>query len=225
MSYSKQVSIMEEGKRVDRRIERTKTLLRDALIALVSERGYTPITVQDITERADVSRTTFYLHYRDKEELLHESMGAIYRKIMRQIPRLTRTMLEQQPEQVLETLRASDDFEHAAQFANFYQQMFSEDGSAAFIHYLLTTLTGLMLADIVQPLAGDADAPGSTPPIPLPIIAAYLAGAQMNTILWWLDGHQAEYTPEQMAEAVFALSTRGAAWALGLQNLTLTPNP
>ena len=55
---------------VDRRVRRTRRILLDAFIALVLERGYDGLTVQDILDRADVGRSTFYAHYRDKETLL-----------------------------------------------------------------------------------------------------------------------------------------------------------
>src|ERR1700754_1124415 len=53
----------------DRRVRRTRRLLREALIALVAERGYERVTVQDVLDRADVGRSTFYAHFRDKEAL------------------------------------------------------------------------------------------------------------------------------------------------------------
>jgi AcrR family transcriptional regulator len=46
---------------LDRRIRRTRATLRDALIALILERGFDSITVQDITDRANLARATFYL--------------------------------------------------------------------------------------------------------------------------------------------------------------------
>ncbi len=63
--------------RRDRRIERTRGLLRDSLISLLTERPYEDITVQDIVDRANVGRSTFYAHYADKEELLVENLGAL----------------------------------------------------------------------------------------------------------------------------------------------------
>src|ERR1700741_782405 len=54
----------------DRRVRRTRAALRDAFLALVSEKGYEKITIQDILDRADVGRSTFYVHYRAKEALL-----------------------------------------------------------------------------------------------------------------------------------------------------------
>jgi len=54
----------------DRRVRRTQDLLRRALLALIQEKGYDRITVQDILDRADIGRSTFYGHYRDKDDLL-----------------------------------------------------------------------------------------------------------------------------------------------------------
>lgn len=61
-----------EGKiiKMDRRVQRTIRVLREALMALMMENGYEAITVQDIIDRADVGRSTFYAHFYDKEQLL-----------------------------------------------------------------------------------------------------------------------------------------------------------
>jgi AcrR family transcriptional regulator len=58
------------GKTADRRVLRTQKLLHQALMSLILEKKYESITVQDILERADVGRSTFYLHFRDKDDLL-----------------------------------------------------------------------------------------------------------------------------------------------------------
>jgi AcrR family transcriptional regulator len=54
----------------DRRVRRTRRQLRDALVALILERGWDAVSVQDVCARADVGRSTFYVHFADKEELL-----------------------------------------------------------------------------------------------------------------------------------------------------------
>src|SRR3954468_15906060 len=56
--------------KADRRSERTRQLLSAALIALMLEQRYDEITVQDIIDRANIGRSTFYAHYLDKEDLL-----------------------------------------------------------------------------------------------------------------------------------------------------------
>jgi AcrR family transcriptional regulator len=58
------------GERRDRRVVRTRQLLQDALVALISERGYADLTIQDVLDRADVGRATFYGHFRGKDALL-----------------------------------------------------------------------------------------------------------------------------------------------------------
>ena len=54
----------------DRRVDRTRKALRDALHALVATKPYDRITLSEILSRADVGRSTFYLHFRDKDDLL-----------------------------------------------------------------------------------------------------------------------------------------------------------
>jgi AcrR family transcriptional regulator len=53
----------------DRRVKRTRDSLGDALVALIQERKFEDITVQDVLDRAGVGRSTFYVHFRDKEDL------------------------------------------------------------------------------------------------------------------------------------------------------------
>jgi len=54
----------------DRRVRRTRRALQQAIVELVIERGFGPLTVDDVTARADVTRATFYKHYANKDELL-----------------------------------------------------------------------------------------------------------------------------------------------------------
>ncbi|WP_201280744.1 TetR/AcrR family transcriptional regulator [Paenibacillus lutrae] len=61
---------MEAGKKPDRRVHRTRLLLQEALLDLIMEKGYEAITIQDIIDRANIGRSTFYSHYADKEKLL-----------------------------------------------------------------------------------------------------------------------------------------------------------
>jgi AcrR family transcriptional regulator len=58
------------GKKVDARVRRTRDALGDALVVLMQERAFESITVQDVLDRANVSRATFYTHYSDKDDLL-----------------------------------------------------------------------------------------------------------------------------------------------------------
>lgn len=57
------------------RMTRTRKALIEAFVGLVNERDFAKITVQDLTERAQINRATFYAHYQDKYDLLDEVIG------------------------------------------------------------------------------------------------------------------------------------------------------
>jgi AcrR family transcriptional regulator len=59
----------------DRRTERTRLALLSAFVDLVLKRGYGALTTGEISRQANVGRSTFYLHFASKEELLKESIG------------------------------------------------------------------------------------------------------------------------------------------------------
>ena len=72
---------MNESEHTDRRISRTKTAIREAMVGLIVEKGFDAITVRDITDRANINRGTFYLHYKDKFDLLEQTEDEIIRDV------------------------------------------------------------------------------------------------------------------------------------------------
>lgn len=62
---------------MDRRVRKTTEALYSAFVALIVERGYDAISVQDIIDAADVGRTTFYAHFKSKDELLKFGFGRL----------------------------------------------------------------------------------------------------------------------------------------------------
>ena len=67
-------------KPVDRRIQKSKKYLSDAFRALILEKGYEAVTVQEIIDRANVGRSTFYAHFESKEQLLFSLLGTMNEK-------------------------------------------------------------------------------------------------------------------------------------------------
>ncbi len=65
-------NLVSRGSKVDRRIQKTRKLLSQALLDLILEKGYERVTVQNILDRANVGRSTFYTHYENKELLLRD---------------------------------------------------------------------------------------------------------------------------------------------------------
>jgi len=72
-------------KATDRRVQRTRRTLREALLSLILERGWEDFSVQDVCDRADVGRSTFYTHFADKEELLVSGFDDLRRALRGQL--------------------------------------------------------------------------------------------------------------------------------------------
>ena len=62
---------------VDRWVQKTRKLLQDALIELVAQQSYESVTIQEILDRANVGRSTFYAHFQDKDQLLHSILDRL----------------------------------------------------------------------------------------------------------------------------------------------------
>jgi AcrR family transcriptional regulator len=203
----------ERVRKVDRRIARTQALLRDALMELVTEIGYDNVTIQDIVDRANVSRTTFYLHYKDKEHLLTRSLIDVYDDLVGHEP-LNVTREQMLEGAVPESLYSDIDFQHVAKHRQFYSALLSEKGSSKVLLTILDYLRNTMLDDMLRPMAPK----DQKPHIPLDFIAAFVAGGEIGLVRWWLENDM-PYTPPQMARMMFDLSAFGVLWALRVNTI------
>jgi AcrR family transcriptional regulator len=189
----------------DPRQQRTRQILRDASIALTAEVPFEVITISDITGRAGVARKTFYAHYADKDALLIDCIEPMLVALAESISNAD-----------AETLLADNKplsypaFKHVQEHAAFYRAMLSEQGSARFIVYLLEFMTRISYQrhEAIRQIA-----PRIT--VEPMLIAHFLAGALLNSIIWWLkqDCHP---SAEAMAYTFSQLAAPGALAALGL---------
>lgn len=224
--------------RQDRRVQRTRRHLREALMQLILERGYDAVTIEDITERADLGRTTFYLHYRDKEELLLESIEAtaqeLYQQInpSRQVNAVSglstgaiypQTPVEQPTEPVaakaqlpaarLEGLRAIDRvFAHAAANSLLYRIILKGGAASKVRRYILDFLSEAATPLFQQTLAGEHAAP-----VPVEAIAGYFAASLLGFMTWWLE-QELPYPPELASAYYTQLFLSGLRGLLGEDN-------
>jgi AcrR family transcriptional regulator len=123
--------------KIDRRKQRTRQLLRESLQVLILEQGYDAITIQEITDHANLGRATFYLHYRDKDELLVDALETMFDQLVQQIDRLS-------PQHILE-LEAPPSliaFRHVQVHHDLYRVMLSERGIAFVIKRVRRYLAG-----------------------------------------------------------------------------------
>ncbi len=111
----------------DRRVRRTRRLLRDALVSLVLERGgYAGITVEDITDRADLGRATFYSHYTDKDDLLGQVVSDLADDLQERLgPLIPASSIGFTGKPVLEMFR------HAAEERDVYRVILRGEGGMA----------------------------------------------------------------------------------------------
>lgn len=196
--------------KTDRRVQRTRQLLRDALMELIVEKGYDAISVQDITERANVARPTFYLHYNDKEQLLLTSMQEIYDELAQKHPAISHADVSGTgiPNDGID----DSDFKHISEHIQFYEAMMSEKGTPRFIPSILEYLTNLMRDDVLQPLLHGTEAPR----LPLGFIASFLAGAEMGIANWWVK-EKPNYSSQEMATMMHHACSAMLIWALRIQ--------
>ena len=80
---------MKKERKPDRRIRRTRRQLHNALYSLIQEQNYDTITVSDVVDTADISRATFYLHYKDKDELLLHSLESLAETLMDDLDKMS----------------------------------------------------------------------------------------------------------------------------------------
>lgn len=199
-------------KKPDRRIQRTRQLLRDALISLILEKGYDAVTVQEITERANLGRATFYIHYNNKEELLLSNLHEVFNDLKARFGEPSREQFLA-PDQ---TLRAIP-FQHALENRDLYRvTLFSEQGTAAIMRgireYIANELKTRMEAILAE---GEM-------PLPAEVVANYLAGAMLALIGWWLE-HDTPYSPDMMAEMYQQLTLPTLSMMLGDRQSSPTP--
>ena len=181
---------------LDRRIQRTRQLLRDALFMLIIERGYEDIAIQDITEKANLGRTTFYLHYQDKEELLKASVKALMHELQLNVePRAEETCPY--------LVRGIRIFQHVAQRQQLYRVLLSEVGPAHIGDMMRNYFAELYQRSILAPLNR-----GNKSPLQEELIAAHAAGSLFGLIAWWLN-HESSISAEKMGDVYCQLMAKG----------------
>ncbi len=185
----------------DRRSQRTRQLFNSALLELLSEKGYEAITVQDILDRAGIGRSTFYSHYFDKEDV-HASL------MKEMLERMNRQLSERHGEQ--EILPSLEIFQHIHQELPHFQAV---AGSGPPAERLWDTMQTALGKTIEQTLAA-AGVDKKSSAVPLSVVSAYLAGAFLNLLKWWIKAGM-PYSPEEMDGIFRQLALPGVWKTLG----------
>jgi AcrR family transcriptional regulator len=178
---------------VDRRVRRTKKSLEDALIALTLEKEYDEITIQEITDRADVGYRTFFRHYSDKDDLLKDVLSTTMME-------LRELMAPPIPEILADpNFKAANFkdgvvlFRHVQEHCDLYRVLLRSE----------RTFVDSVMAFAIQEMEANL---GSLidPDISIEIIANHMVWATIALVRWWLDSDM-PYSPEIMGEYSFRL--------------------
>jgi len=175
---------MTNKKLPDRRVRRTKERIWAALMSLIVEKSYDRITVQDLIDRADVGRSTFYAHYETKDDLLLSGLDRLTFDIERHMAD------EPSSTSVLPSLGV---FRHAEENPEQIKALMGTKGSEMMQRAALSSFAHRAKAVIEQRGKG-GDASG----LPSDARAALAAGALLALLTWWLDNDM-PYPPETMA--------------------------
>ena len=178
------------NEKTDRRSQRTRHLLSAALMELIREKDYSTITVHDIIERANVGRSTFYAHYRDKDDLFLGELDHV-------IEMLGDSMPDHEEIPFFPSLGL---FRHVGEEYKLYKALLWTPGIDLLIKHLQKSLS----ERIEQGLKKS----GKKYEVPLPILANFTAGNFLTLLTWWLENKRI-YSPEQMDEVFKKMTLRG----------------
>ncbi|MHB1405266.1 MAG: TetR/AcrR family transcriptional regulator [Desulfitobacteriaceae bacterium] len=165
-------------KLADRRVQRTRNMLFDAFLDLMIEKGFEAITIQDIIDRANVGRSTFYLHFSDKEQLL---LGSIHqlRELLKQ-QSLARSSSGVSSEYQFGFSLAM--LQHAQSHKRLYKAIVGKKGGAPVMYHMQR-----MLADLARDEMAVLLPYSSSLLIPQEVVIDFTVNTFLTLLTWWMD--------------------------------------
>src|SRR5215211_6008477 len=197
MSKNEHLPLAWSTKKTDARVQRTRDALGDALITLMQEKPFDTITIQDVLDRAHVSRSTFYSHYSDKGDLLMSDAEEFFEALS--------MALSAHGDKSDRVFPVREFFTHLADVQPFYKALvksgkFQETMELARGHF----------ARGIERRLSELPRARSIPASDLPAIAFTHAGALLSLLTWWLDRGMRE-PPEQMDELFHRMVWNGVS--------------
>jgi AcrR family transcriptional regulator len=173
----------------DRRVRRTRASLQRALIELVAEQDLSQISVADVVDRADVSRSTFYDHYRDVHELAEAACASMIDDLLASLTPVDPAPARPSDPREDPNPAVTAFFTHFAEHAALYRSLLGPTGSARVIEHLRRRTTEaarlypLLPTTDEIPERGTADPSDGSREVP----AAFVAGALLGVATDWLQ--------------------------------------
>ena len=152
--------------KIDRRVERTRKLLQNALSELILEKGYEKVTVQDVIDHANVGRSTFYAHFESLDQLLLSGFEPLRAQF--------------------EDFLSGAEFDHESPWAlslTMFQQVQKQKGGYITLTHVQKYLYGYLLDHLKSSL------PQRNKNIPPELLAHYVASSFIAMLTWWIDNN------------------------------------
>jgi AcrR family transcriptional regulator len=199
-------TIKMDSKKVDGRITRTLTQIREAFVALLVEQGFEAVTVQAVTQRAGINRATFYRHYTDKYDLADRLVNGLFDEVLSEVNPSALPNVEPSTAvwQIL--------FLHVQQYQDFYRVMLGPGGIPGFPERVRQEVETQMVQLIHNAGVNEAQLR-----MPLSLAVRYMAAAQVGLIQWWLENDM-PYSPQEAADFLLKLHRYGGTWALSTED-------
>jgi AcrR family transcriptional regulator len=172
----------------DRRVQRTRRALRDALVALILERGWDAVSIQHVCDRANIGRSTFYTHFADKEDLLVGGLDDLGKDLRPLLPAGSGA-------RPLAFVRGMID--HAHEQRRLFRAVIGKRSG----HVIHQRFRQLLLELVREDLRGVAAAGPE-----LDATAHYVAGALFEMLIWWLDTRNS-FQPSDVEKLFHQLTT------------------
>jgi AcrR family transcriptional regulator len=167
------------GKRAkDRRVQKTQRLLHEALASLIHEKDYDAILVKEILNRANIGRSTFYTHFRDKDDLLASGMHDMLASVQSTKPSSARRYEEM--------LRFSlPIFEHIDELRRQGQTKIGTRGRGILHEHLQKVLVELIANDAAEALQRPRKTAADR--IPPELLIQYIVSTFILVLNWWVE--------------------------------------
>ncbi|QMV42119.1 TetR/AcrR family transcriptional regulator [Cohnella cholangitidis] len=199
--------------KIDRRKARTKQLLYDALMELVKEKGAESVTVTDITNRADINRGTFYLHYRDVADMLEQLKEEAFEMIgsrVRQLDIMEYAECARRDEPYPKMIEI---FEEFTRNAHFFQVMFGPKGDPAYMNQYKELMTNHIFSRMSY---HRPNSEGLL--VPMDYLIAYISSANLGIVLHWMQTGMNQ-TPAELGIILTRIFNHGPSAAAGFKSI------
>lgn len=197
------------GEKQDRRIVRTKKEIKQAFISLLEEKSFDSITVRDLTERANINRGTFYLHYLDKFDLLEKCEKEVFSRILTIFNAAAVIDILQGENMTTRLPFFVHIFEYLQEEAAFMKVILGPNGDPSFQEKVRQVFIKNMEDNILTEFNSNSLE------VPIDLFTTYVSSAHLGVIQYWLNTGMKQ-SPKEITEILFNILMNGPVKASGL---------